>query len=137
MRARPSLTLRVVPAAAVAVAVALSGCGTGASQDSIDAATKSLLQRDLRTLSQAAARRDYAAAGAALSAMNADLAAARTAGKLTDPKLAQIRAAAVKVQADLAASTPRASLTPPSSPTSTESKGHGKGNGSDHGGGGD
>ena len=131
---------RFSTAAAVGAVLMLSACGnTSIGPGGIDAATKAQLQRDVQTLTQAAQHRQYPGAETALSTLNADLAAAHATGKVTDAKLNQIRAAAVKVVADLAT----VSATPPTVPVAAtpsaspvQSKpGHDKGMGNDrHGG---
>lgn len=63
------------------------------------------LRNDIRTLAQAVAGKNYAAAGAALTTLNTDIAAAHAAGTLGEAKLARIRAAVITVQADLASAT--------------------------------
>jgi hypothetical protein len=123
---------------AIAVAVLLAGCGSGSAHNT-DAATTTLLRRDMTALASAAASRNYASAATALAALNADAATARDAGKLTDDQLAQIRAAATTVQADLTAASRAAAttaaaptVTPTPKPTPTKSKhkdAHSGGNG--------
>ena len=129
-------------AAAASAALMLSACASNIGAGGIDAATKAQLQGDVQTLTQAAQDRQYSGAQTALSTLNADLTAAHAAGKVTDAKLSQIRASAVKVLADLAAAT----ATPPTvavpatrlaRPSPEQPKpGHGHGNGNDHQGGG-
>ena len=135
---------RLVAALAAACAVLLlSACGnTGNDTTGIDRATNTQLQQDVLALSQAVAAHDHSAEQAALAALNADLAAARAAGKVTDGKLGQIRAAMARVQADLAeaAAVPQATvtLTPsPSAPPKKDNRGKGNGDGGGHGDGGD
>lgn len=100
---------------------ALLGSSCAHQGDGIDATTKALLQRDVQTLTRAAAKGDYAAARAATSTLTANLAAAQAAGKITDTKLAQIRASVLKIQTTLSAvptpTPPPARTTPPSKPT--------------------
>ena len=119
----------------------LSACASNSiGAGGIDAATKAQLQGDVQTLTQAAQDRQYSGAQTALSTLNADLTAAHAAGKVTDAKLSQIRASAVKVLADLAAAT----ATPPTvavpatrlARPSPEQPKPGHGNGNDHQGGG-
>jgi len=120
----------------------LSACASNIGAGGIDAATKAQFQGDVQTLTQAAQDRQYSGAQTALSTLNADLTAAHAAGKVTDAKLSQIRASAVKVLADLAAATatpPTVAVpaTPFASPSPEQPKpGHGHGNGNDHQGGG-
>jgi len=129
-------------AAAASAALMLSACASNIGAGGIDAATKAQLQQDVQTLTQAAQDRQYSGAQTALSTLNADLTAAHAAGKVTDAKLSQIRASAVKVLADLAAATATPpTVTVPASPSARPSPeqpkpGHGHGNGNDHQGGG-
>ena len=129
-------------AAAASAALMLSACASNIGAGGIDAATKAQFQGDVQTLTQAAQDRQYSGAQTALSTLNADLTAAHAAGKVTDAKLSQIRASAVKVLADLAAATatpPTVAVpaTPFASPSPEQPKpGHGHGNGNDHQGGG-
>jgi hypothetical protein len=135
---------RFSTAAATGAALMLSACASNSiGVGGIDAATKAQLQQDVQTLTQAAQHRQYSGAQTALSTLNADLAAAYAAGKVTDAKLNQIRASAVKVFADLAAvPTTTPTVTVPASPSARPSPdqpkpGHGNGNGNDHHGGSD
>jgi hypothetical protein len=93
----------------LAAASLLTGCGSG---NRTDAATTSQLRQDMQTLAAAAAARNYPAALSALAALNADAAAAQGTGKLSDIQLAQIRAAAAKVQADLTTATAQPTTAP-------------------------
>lgn len=134
---------RFSTAAATGAALMLSACASNSiGAGGIDAATKAQLQQDVQTLTQAAQDRQYSGAQTALSTLNADLTAAHAAGKVTDAKLSQIRASAVKVLADLAAATATPpTVTVPASPSARPSPeqpkpGHGHGNGNDHQGGG-
>lgn len=134
---------RFSTAAATGAALMLSACASNSiGAGGIDAATKAQLQGDVQTLTQAAQDRQYSGAQTALSTLNADLTAAHAAGKVTDAKLSQIRASAVKVLADLAAATATPpTVTVPASPSARPSPeqpkpGHGHGNGNDHQGGG-
>jgi hypothetical protein len=135
---------RFSTAAATGAALMLSACASNSiGAGGIDAATKAQLQQDVQTLTQAAQHRQYSGAQTALSTLNADLTAAHAAGKVTDAKLNQIRASAVKVFADLAAvPTTTPTVTVPASPSARPSPdqpkpGHGNGNGNDHHGGSD
>jgi hypothetical protein len=135
---------RFSTAAATGAALMLSACASNSiGAGGIDAATKAQLQQDVQTLTQAAQHRQYSGAQTALSTLNADLTAAHAAGKVTDAKLSQIRASAVKVFADLAAvPTTTPTVTVPASPSARPSPdqpkpGHGNGNGNDHHGGSD
>lgn len=124
----------------------LTACASGSpTTTAMDQAVQAQLRQDLRALASAAAAHSTPSAQAALAALNADAAAAHAAGKLSDTRLAQIRAAAVSVQADLtppSAPMPRAtiSVTPASSSPPARAtpggkhKGKGKGDG-DAGGG--
>ena len=121
--------------------MAATACSSGAATKSpIDSTVQAQLRSDLATLASAAAAHNTAAAQAALTAFDSDAAAAHTAGKLSDAKLAQIRAAEVALQADLASSTPTtsppgtSSIAPSPSPTAGKSKGKGNGNGNGDGG---
>lgn len=126
---------------AAALLAPLSACGSdGGTTTPIAAATRIQLRHDTQALASAAAAHNLTAAHNALSTLNTDLAAAQAAGDLTDAKLAQIRAAALAVQSDLAAlePTPRVtvSITSTSTPTApgpSKSK-HGHGGGDGHGG---
>lgn len=127
---------RLAALAVGGAALLLSACGTtGNGSGGIDRATNTQLQQDVLALSQAVAAHDHPAEQAALAALNADLAAARAAGKLTDGKLGQIRAATARVQADLSATAavPRATVTlTPSVPPSKDNRGKGHGDGGGH-----
>ena len=128
-------------AAAASAALMLSACASNIGAGGIDAATKAQLQGDVQTLTQTAQHRQYSGAQTALATLNADLATAHAAGKVTDAKLSQIRASAVKVLADLAAATatpPTVAVpaTPLDRPSPDQSN-SGDGNGNDHQGGGD
>jgi hypothetical protein len=100
---------RLGTAAAAGAALMLSACASNIGAGGIDSATKAQLQGDVQTLTQAAQHRQYSGAQRALSTLNADLTAAHAAGKVTDAKLRQIRASALKVLADVVAAT----ATPP------------------------
>lgn len=94
---------RTYASAAVAVAVALAGCGTGsAGGDSPDVAVQQQLRQDMAALASAAAARHIRAAEQALANLDTDAAAAHAAGKLDAAHLGRIRAAAARVQIDLA-----------------------------------
>lgn len=126
---RPPRALAVV----AVVCATLLGAGCASRGDSIDPATQTLLQRDVLTLTHAAAAHDYAAARAAAATLNADLSAARAAGKISDTKQAQVHAAIVRVTAALAAQ-----RSPAPKPTTPAGDGKtGKGKGGDGEGGGD
>jgi hypothetical protein len=125
-----------------AALIVVTACSNGApTKGSIDSTVQTQLRRDIATLAAAAAAHNTAAAQAALTALDSDAAAAHTAGKLSDAKLAQIRAAEATLQADLASSSPTtpAPITPSitASPTPTDGKSKGKGNGNGNGDGGD
>ena len=124
----------VIALAAVASA-ALLGSSCANQGDGIDATTKTLLQHDVQTLTSAAAKGDYAAARAATSTITADLAAAAAAGKITDTKLAQIRASVLKVQTTLSATHTPTPTPPPSrtTPPSTRTTQPGDGQNGDGG----
>jgi hypothetical protein len=107
----------------LAVATLLGG-GCASRGGSIDPTTQTLLQRDVQTLTRAAAARDYAVARAATATLNADLSAARAAGKISDTKQAQIHAAIIKVTATLAAQP--APAPKPTTPAGDGKNGNGK-----------
>jgi hypothetical protein len=138
------MTRRFCAAAALVGAMLLgSACGgrTTASA-AIDTAVQQQLRLDLLRLASAAAAHDSGAARAALETFNADTALAHAAGKVTDAKLAELRAAAGSVQTDLASASagavaaPSRSATSPASgtgPAPEPAKTHGKGNGNGNG----
>lgn len=140
--------VRALPCLPVAAALVVGGCasgsgspapsGTSASSPAIRAATQQQLRADLRIVTSAAARGRLADARAALTTLNADLAAAGAAGSITSARLAQIRAAANSVDAELVRLT--TPTTPPTTKTvtvapPTPKHHHGKGGGGDDGGG--
>jgi hypothetical protein len=111
---------------AAAVALALAGCGASSPSSSTAATARSLLRDDVLALSRAAAARDATAAATALDNLDADLAAVRAGGQLSPTQVAQIRAAADAVRADLATlATPTPTATPTSTPKPTKTKHHG------------
>jgi hypothetical protein len=116
----------------------VTACSSGGkTNSSIDSSVQAQLRTDVTTLAAAAAAHNTAAAQAALTALDADAAAAHTAGKLSDSKLAQIRAVEAALQADLTSSSPTTPAPITQSPTPTDSKSKGKGNGNGNGDGGD
>jgi hypothetical protein len=122
------------------VAMLAAGCSSSGHNVAagIDLAVQNQLRQDIQNLAAAAAAHNTAGAQAALNALTADTAAARVAGKLSDTKLTQIRAAAAAIQTDLARPA-SPSTTVPRTPTPsppTHSKG-GKDNGKGGGHGGD
>ncbi|MFC8501012.1 hypothetical protein ACFUC1_01535 [Pedococcus sp. NPDC057267] len=104
----------------------LLGSGCASRGDSIDPATQTLLQRDVQTLTRAAAAHDYAAARDATATLTADLNTARTAGKISDTKQAQVHAAILKVAATLAAQPTPTPSPPPTTPAGNGKIGDGK-----------
>jgi hypothetical protein len=111
---------------AAAIALALAGCGASSPSSSTAATARSLLRDDVLALSRAAAARDATAAATALDNLDADLAAVRAGGQLSPTQVAQIRAAADAVRADLATlATPTPTATPTSTPKPTKTKHHG------------
>ncbi len=125
-------TIRLRVGTGVATALLLAACSSGRNDQ---AATAAQLRNDMRSLAIAATAHNYAAASSALAALNADAAAAHVNGNLSDARLAAIRAAAARVQADLT----RASSAPPSTgtirppspshPQQSKDRGHGHGHG--------
>ncbi len=105
---------RVTHTAALFAAVILVGCGGNnpTRRAGIDAGVQQQLRRDVAAVAAAAARHDIPAAQAALAALDADLAAAHTAGKLPAARLAQIRMAAAQVQTSLTRQADSRAVTP-------------------------
>ena len=135
------MTIRQLPTlAVVVVSLLLTACGgTQPAKSAMDPNVQTQLRRDIHLLAAAAAAHDTGGAQAALAALDADTAAAHTAGKLSDAQLAQIRAAAAAVQADLTPApqvTVSVTPTPAATPKSSNTKDNGKGGGGDGGGGG-
>lgn len=115
-----------VTVAAALCAALLSGCG-GSSRP-IDAGVQSQLRQDVSTLASDVAAHRMQQAQADWNSLNAELAAARTAGKISAGRFSEIRAAMDAVFADLQNPAPAASSTSPSpTPTPSPSDKHGKG----------
>jgi hypothetical protein len=110
-----SLTAAV---ALLAAGLLLTGCGSG-NANTTDAATITLLRRDMASVASAAASTNYSAADAALTVLKADALAARAGGTLSDSQLTRITAAATAVQADLAAATRTPTTTATATATAT------------------
>ena len=113
------------------IAVGVVGCaallaGCGSSSRPIDAAVQSQLRQDVSTLASDVAAHKMQQAQADWNALNAELAAARTAGKISSDKASEIRTAMDAVFADLQNPTAAASTTS-ASPTPSPSDKHGKG----------
>jgi hypothetical protein len=137
---------RLLLALAVAAGL-LAGCSDSAigSRSSVDPAVPTQLRQDVRAVADDLAAHRFAQARDALTALDADTAAAHTAGKLSDADLVRIRAAAATLAGDLdhrlQAPAPTVTVTKPASPKHAPPKhapppkpaGHGK----DHKGGGD
>jgi hypothetical protein len=122
----------------------LAGCGHGVPtvSNAVDPAVQLQLRNDVRALTAAFADHRHAQARAALADLDADVAAAYTAGKITDAKVAAIRAAAAKLAADLdrlrqrLSPTVTVTRTPAPAPAPKPAPGHGKhGKGGGKGGG--
>ena len=86
--------------AIVTVGLSLAGCANGSTSSPASTA-RSVLRADVLALSRAAATHDDPAAATALENLDADIAAIRAGGALSQTQLAQIRAAADAVRADL------------------------------------
>lgn len=117
---------RIALATAVACIALLCGCGS--SSRPIDPAVQSHLRQDVSTLASDVAAHRLQQAQADWNSLNAELAAARTAGKISSGKFDEIHAAMDAVFGDLQG--PAATTTPPaapSSPSPSPSDKHGKG----------
>ena len=118
---------RIVRSTAVAVLVvaALSGCSNAPA--ALEPATADRLQSSVLDVTSAAAAGDYDTALSLLSAVEADLRTAASAGPITPERSAEIQAAITAVNSDLLAAVdasvpaPAPTRTPTSAPTPSES----------------
>lgn len=121
--------LTIVAATALIVLGALSGCST--APPALEPATADRLQASVLDVTSAAATGDYETALSLLSAVEADLRTAASAGQITAERSAEIQAAITAVNSDLLAAveasipepapTPSPSATPTPAPTPSES----------------
>lgn len=133
------------PAVLLAAALVLAGCASSGQgrPNGIDSTVRQQLRNDLTTLATAASAHRRADAEAALSALDADAAAAHVAGKIDDISLSRIRAAAARVHADLITArtvTPTVTVpasSPPPKPSRPKKDNGGDKHGKGHGDGGD
>lgn len=125
MNARPGRSWQLAASIGCVGVMVLSACSGGATATAVDPTVQAQLRRDLHTLTQSVLNHDPLLARAAISALNADLAAAYSAGKVSDPRMASIRDAVARVQADLLAS-PVGSTPPSTAAVAATSAGIGK-----------
>lgn len=122
--------LSVFAATVLIVVVALSGCSNAPA--AIESATADRLQSSVLDVTSAAANGDYETALALLSAVEADLRTAASAGQVTAERSAEIQTAITAVNSDLLAAveasvpeptpTPSPTATPSSTPSESESE---------------
>jgi hypothetical protein len=119
------MTARHLACALVVVGAtsALAACGNRApnTTPALDAAVQVELRQDLQSVAAALAAKQPARAQTALQVMDADVAAAYTAGKISNAKLAQIRTAATELALDVQrlANPPAPTITMTTHPTTS------------------
>lgn len=116
--------LTVFAATALIVVGALSACSNAPA--AIESATADRLQSSVLDVTSAAANGDYETALALLSAVEADLRTAASAGQITAERSAEIQTAITAVNSDLLAATeasvPEPTPTPSATPSPTPSE---------------
>ncbi|TFD48873.1 hypothetical protein E3T55_12540 [Cryobacterium frigoriphilum] len=121
LQTRPRSRLTLFAATALIVVGALSGCSNAPA--ALESATADRLQSSVLDVTSAAATGDYETALSLLTAVEADLRTAASAGQVTAERSAEIQAAITAVNADLLAaveaSVPVPASTPSPSPTPT------------------